>query len=193
MTETTTGTPRRQIVLLGALLLTLVALLVWQLMPSLAGSGSGQPAPVAAAPAGERRPATSALVDVKLERLSAEAQEPADAGRNPFRMGAASKPADNPAAAKPVAPVTPPPPTEPVGPPPPPPVPPIPFRFIGVLTGPAGVGKIAVLSDGKVVVHGKEGTEIEGRYRILKVADDSVQIEHLDGRGRQTIRLSGAP
>jgi hypothetical protein len=193
MTETTTRMPRRQLVLLGALLLTLVALLVWQLMPSLAGSGSAQPAPVAAAPAGDRRPATSAMVDVKLERLSSETQEPADGGRNPFKMGAAAKPADNPAAAKPAAPVAPPPPTVPVGPAPPPPVPPIPFRFIGVLTGPAGVGKIAVLSDGKVVVHGKEGAEIEGRYRILRIADDSVQIEHLDGRGRQTIRLSGAP
>ena len=192
MTETTTtGTPRRQILLLGGLLLTLAALLVWSLMPSLAGSGSGQPPAAAASPA-ERRPAASRLVDVKLERLSADAQVPTDGGRNPFRMGAASRPADNPGAAKPTAPVAPPP-TIPVGPPPPPPVPPIPFRFIGILTGPAGVGKIAVLSDGKVVVHGKEGAEIEGRYRIVKIGDDSVQIEHNDGRGRQTIRLSGAP
>jgi hypothetical protein len=50
-----------------------------------------------------------------------------------------------------------------------------------------------VLSDGKVVVHGKEGAEIEGRYRIVKIGEESLQIEHVDGRGRQTIRLSGSP
>ena len=43
----------------------------------------------------------------------------------------------------------------------------------------------------EVVVHGKEGAEIEGRYRIVKIGDESVQIEHSDGRGRQTIRFVG--
>ena len=32
---------------------------------------------------------------------------------------------------------------------------------------------------------------IEGRYRIVQIGEESMQIEHLDGRGRQTIRLSG--
>ena len=79
------------------------------------------------------------------------------------------------------------------GPPPPPPIPPIPFRFIGILTGPPGVGKIAVLTDGKIVLHGKEGAEIEGRYRIVKIGEESIQMEHTDGQGRQTIRLSSTP
>jgi hypothetical protein len=185
----TTGTPRRQIVLLAALLATLGALIVWALMPSLSGSGSGRaPAPPAAS--GEKRPAAAPLTDVKLEKLTAGAQEPNEGGRNPFRMGAAPRPPASDGPPRPAGPVAPP--VDP-GPPPPPPVPPIPFRFIGILTGPAGVGRIAVLSDGKVVVHGKEGAEIEGRYRIVKIGEESLQIEHVDGRGRQTIRLSGSP
>jgi hypothetical protein len=75
-------------------------------------------------------------------------------------------------------------------PPQPPPVPPIPYRFIGVLSG-AGPGRIAVLTDGKTVVHGRVGQEVEGRYRIVHIGEESIQIEHIDGRGRQTLRLLG--
>jgi len=190
MTETS-GTPRRQIVLLAGLLVTLMALGVWALMPALSGSGSpGAPvAPVT--PAGPAKPATRPLVDVKLEKLTAESLEPTEGGRNPFRMGPATPSSAADGAPKPTTPTTAPPVN--TGPPLPPPAPPIPFRFIGVLTGPPDVGKIAVLTDGKVVVHGKENGLIEGRYRIVKIGDDSIQIEHADGQGRQTIRLSVTP
>jgi hypothetical protein len=53
-------------------------------------------------------------------------------------------------------------------------------------------GTIAVLSDGKFVYYGREGDIIEGRYRVVKIGEESIQVEHLDGRGRQTIRLTGA-
>jgi hypothetical protein len=76
----------------------------------------------------------------------------------------------------------------PVGPPPPPP---IPYRFIGVLSGVPGQGRIAVLTDGRSVVHGRVNEIIEGRYRIVQIGEESLQIEHYDGRGRQTIRLLG--
>ena len=79
----------------------------------------------------------------------------------------------------------------PVGPPPTPPPPPIPYRFIGVLTGVPGQGRIAVLTDGRSVVHGRVNDIIEGRYRIVQIGEESLQIEHYDGRGRQTIRLLG--
>ena len=78
------------------------------------------------------------------------------------------------------------------GPPRPPPPPPIPYRFIGVLTGVPGQGRIAVLTDGRSVVHGRVNDIIEGRYRIVQViGEESLQIEHYDGRGRQTIRSAG--
>jgi len=53
------------------------------------------------------------------------------------------------------------------------------------------VGRIAALSDGTFVYHGREGDVIEGRYRIVKIGVESIVIEHVDGRGRQTIRLTG--
>jgi len=81
--------------------------------------------------------------------------------------------------------------TEPPLPPPPPP--PIPLRFIGYLQPrDAEGGRVAVLSDGRGnVFNGKEGDVIEGRYRLLRVGNDSAELVYLDGRGRQTIRLSG--
>ena len=53
------------------------------------------------------------------------------------------------------------------------------------------VGRIAALSDGTFVYHGREGDVIEGRYRIVKIGVESIVMEHVDGRGRQTIRLTG--
>jgi hypothetical protein len=108
-------------------------------------------------------------------------------------MGAATPPPASEgtvAARGPAKPVTPLPPV-PVGPPQPPPPPPIPYRFIGVLSGVPGQGRIAVLTDGRTVVHGTVNAMIEGRYRIVQIGEESLQIEHADGRGRQTIRLLG--
>jgi hypothetical protein len=76
-----------------------------------------------------------------------------------------------------------------VGPPPPPP---IPLKFIGLVDAPTQAGRVAILSDGRGnVVHGKEGDTIEGRYRLLKVGTDSIELAYVDGRGRQTVRLAG--
>jgi aryl carrier-like protein len=38
---------------------------------------------------------------------------------------------------------------------------------------------------------GREGDTVDGRYRMLRVGLDSIEMAYLDGRGRQTIRLSG--
>jgi hypothetical protein len=73
-----------------------------------------------------------------------------------------------------------------------PPPPPIPLRYIGFLQPQSGSGRVAVLSDGRgTVIDGKEGDVIEGRYRLLRIGNDSADLIYLDGRGRQTIRLSG--
>ena len=56
----------------------------------------------------------------------------------------------------------------------------------------AGKPKIAVLSDGNgPPQHGKEGEIVLGRYRILKIGVESIEIAYADGRGRQTIRQTG--
>jgi hypothetical protein len=82
-------------------------------------------------------------------------------------------------------------PAPPPGPPPPPPIPPIPLRFIGLLE-PGGGQKIAILSDGRgAPVYGKEGETVLGQYKILRIGTESIEMSYLDGRGRQTVRLSG--
>jgi hypothetical protein len=40
-------------------------------------------------------------------------------------------------------------------------------------------------------MYGKEGDVIDGRYRIVRIGVESIELTYLDGRGRQTIRLSG--
>jgi hypothetical protein len=81
-------------------------------------------------------------------------------------------------------------PEEPTGPPPPPP---IALRFIGVVVDPSGSdARAAIFSDMRGnVFSGREGDTIEGRYRVVRVGADAAELVYLDGRGRQTIRLSG--
>lgn len=177
--------------LLAVLVVLVIAALVAQ-------SGPTTPAP-AARPAGgaaaRNRAATQEVeppADVKLEALTAARHAPIEAGRDPFRFGAGRGIAQAPAA-KPIPGVpddqvgAPPPPSVPSGPPPPPP---ITLKFIGLVQKADGT-KIAVLSDGKRPISGTEGEEIEGRYKILKIGTESMEIAYLDGRGRQTIRLTG--
>ena len=77
----------------------------------------------------------------------------------------------------------------PVGPPPPPR---IPLKYIGDMTDPKNPGKkIAILSDARGSYYGREGEVIEGRYRIIRIGVESIELAYLDGRGRQTIRQTG--
>jgi hypothetical protein len=81
-----------------------------------------------------------------------------------------------------------------VGPPPPPPGPPPPppiaLKYIGVLD--TAQGQVAIFRDsGGNIINGKEGAIIDGRYRLLKIGVESADLAYPDGRGRQTIRLSG--
>jgi hypothetical protein len=126
--------------------------------------------------------------DVRLEALEAERPAPADGGRNLFEFKKAAPPPPPPSAAPPPQTLPPPMPPTPRGPPPPAP---IALKFIGIIEQP-DQSKIAVLSDAKGVYHGREGETIEGRYRILKIGTESVEIAHINGQGRQTIRLSGS-
>jgi hypothetical protein len=187
---------RRQQVVLAVLLGALSLVLASRFWPVISTPAIA-PRPGRAAPPGAAAkrgaPTTPEVVDVQVGRLDVPAPDPGLTGRNPFRF-------------RPKAPPPPPPPTgpgnagagadsgavtDPSAPPPPPPPPPITLKFIGTVDGVRG-GKVAVLSDGKYVYYGREGDIIEGRYRVVKIGEESVQMEYLDGRGRQTIRLSGA-
>jgi hypothetical protein len=200
---------RKQIVGMGALVLVLAAVLAWRVLGRTDGAGNTpapRPSATAAAPQPAAQPATpppaAPMPQVALALLDHPRPEPADAGRDPFKFDArrARRPSskdddegddtDAPAGGRPAAgPVTPPVPQEPPGPPPPPP---IPLKFIGLVQQAGSVGRIAVLSDGRGVYHGREGDIVEGRYRIVRIGNESIEMVYLDGRGRQVIRLSGA-
>ena len=143
-------------------------------------------------PAAAGKAATSMPVaDVKLELLQQRRPEREDGDRNLFRFQARPAP---PAPAEPRAPVAPPPSAPPpvIMPSGPPPPPPIGLRYIGLVDAPTQAGRIAILSDGRGnIFYGKDGDIIEGRYKVLKVSPDAAELAYLDGRGRQTIRLTG--
>jgi hypothetical protein len=126
--------------------------------------------------------------DVRLESLDRQDDAGSTPSRDVFRFGekrAALAVPPQPTPRVPVEPV----PQAPTGPPPPPP---IPLRYIGYLDQQGEVPRVAVLSDGRGnVFNGKEGDVIEGRYRVLRIGNDSADLIYVDGRGRQTIRLSG--
>lgn len=154
------------------------------------GAGTPPRAPARGQAANAEAAGEQAPDHVELETLNVQRGEPGDATRNPFRFGARAPapPAGGFTPQQPVnqtalAPLVP---TVPAGPPPPPP---IPLKFIGVVE--QGGKRIAVLSDGRSTPSGAEGAIILGQYRILKIGAESIEMAYLDGRGRQTIRLTG--
>ena len=178
---------KRRLLMSGGAIALLVAVM-WAMWPA-------SPQPTAVAPAaarGQSQPnaqATPAPVPpVKLDALAAARHTPSDTNRNPFRYQPKAPPPRPAAVAPPTPTITEAP--KPVVPPGPPPPPPIPLKFIGLLERANGV-KWAVLSDGKNVMHGREGDIVEGRYRIVKIGTESIELAHLDGRGRQVVRLTG--
>jgi hypothetical protein len=78
----------------------------------------------------------------------------------------------------------------PVAPPAPAGPPPIPLKFLGVVTRGNGV-RWAVLSDGKLPLYGRETDIIAGQYRIVSIGAESIELSYADGRGRQTVKLTG--
>lgn len=178
---------RRRQAILGVLVLALAALLVFKLWPPPTAATRG---------ASSRRearatstPGPAPVPDVRLDSLDAERPKPESGARNPFRFkpNAPALPAAvSPGAIGPGGDAAPP---TPSGPPLPPP---IGLKFIGIVEAPERAQKIAVLSDGRNVFHGREGDIIEGRYRILRIGAESLEIAYADGRGRQTIRLTGS-
>jgi hypothetical protein len=175
---------RRQFLLvLLAVVLAAVIYVEWPQTADRATATSNRPgaAHPSAAASGSTAP------DVHLKSLEAEHTKPGDVERNLFKF----RPKPSPPPARPTV-AMPPQPVVPSGPPPPPPLPPIALKFIGLLeTGNAQ--KIAILSDGRgVPLYGKEGDTVLGQYKILHIGIESFELTYLDGRGRQTIRLSGS-
>ncbi|HEY6359553.1 MAG TPA: hypothetical protein VIX63_00545 [Vicinamibacterales bacterium] len=185
---------QKQLALLGVLVAGLVVVTMrgGEDTPAVTQAPSSNPVSGTTGTRQQQRAGEAAVVDVQLEALKAPREEAPDPERNLFRFEVKAPP---PAPPRPAAP--PPPPTRPVptGPPvpagPPPPAP-IPLRFIGMLNAPTQAGRVAILADGRGnTFQGREGDIIEGRYRLLKIGADNVEMVYTDGRGRQLIRLAG--
>jgi hypothetical protein len=179
------GTKPRQAALAGVVvLLAVLAYMVWPVTSAGPVPTSNRQAQTRAAQADGGPSAT----DVHLGELDAERVRPEEGGRDLFRFKVKAAPAPPPQRfVPPVA--TEPAPTVASGPPPPPP---ITLKYIGVVEQSEHKQKIAILSDGRnAPFYGREGDIIEGRYRILKIGVESIDLAYVDGRGRQTIRLTG--
>ncbi len=195
-----TAETRRQLPMLIGLVVVLMAVAWWQFggaaSPGARPANTARRPPTPAQPGAPPVETAEAVLGrgVGLDRLDEDRPAPEEGGRDPFRSGPAASSGGTPApgATRPVvpAPVTPLPPAGPVGPVGPPPPPPITVKFIGVVSR-RDVGKVAVLSDGKNVYYGREGEIVDGRWRIVAIGEESLQIEYVDGRGRQTVRLTG--
>jgi hypothetical protein len=183
---------RRRELTLASIALAVLAIAMWTVR------GGSAPLP-AQAPAASTPPQAKAaepghpFAGVNLDALQIERPEPEASRRNPFRF----KPAPAPPPPTPPSRGSKPGPEGPggdiaTGPPPPAPPPRITLKYIGDMTDPKKPGgRIAILSDGRSVYHGREGDVVEGRYQILRIGAESVDLAYLDGRGRQTIRQTG--
>ena len=181
---------RRELTLAGVALL-LIAVAVWSVQrgpapPTDAG------APAAATGATPQPRSEKGVTEVDLKALQATRPEPEASTRDPFRFKPRSAPPPSAAiikqqqqeaaeAAKAAA-----------GPTEPPPPPRIPLKYIGEMADPIAPGRrVAILSDTRGVYYGREGEVVEGRYRIVRIGVESIELSYLDGRGRQTIRQTG--
>ena len=175
---------RTQSILLAALAAGLAVVVYREWPPAQGVSEVAGPRNTAQRPVTAGGPATTAP-DVRLEALDAAKPGPGGSERNlfkftPKRVFAPEPVRPPPAEAAVVA---------PSGPPSPPP---IALKFIGVIEA-AGARRIAILSDGRgAPIYGKEGEAVLGQYRILRIGAESIEMDYLDGRGRQTLRLSGS-
>ena len=161
------------------------------------GCGASGPAPGGADPAPGGMDTSSSTdtvpessLDVRLEDVGELRPTESGEGRNPFRFGPAGR---DPGQLDPSLPGLTPPPVA---------ISPAPrggsdaapaaLRFIGFVDAPLSAGLVAVLTDGVRVFHGRANDVIDGRYRVVEIGIETVEIEHLPGGGRQVLRLSGS-
>ena len=180
------------------------------------GAGTPDPAPgdtvagvaSTAAVAGDAAGPTAAQdawQAVRMEEMAVDRSNPESEGRNPFRFGAPrrSAPQSGPGGVDGPGLLTVPVPG--VGPPDMDSVPlsggaglpggmgNLPLTFIGFVESTGIEGRVVMLTDGELVFHGRVGDVIAGRYRIVRLGLESVDVERVDGQGQQTLRLPSEP
>ena len=182
------GRPRSW--LLALLGVAVVALLMTRVLTHWSPSPDAPPpSSRTSAQARNSQPLDPAVLDIRLEALEAPRPDQGNMERNPFRFRPRAAPAPPPDAYRPAAPAN----SGPPPPPGPPPAPPIPWKLMGFLELKPGV-RVAALSDCRGGTwSAKEGEIVDGQYRIVRLGIESVVIEYINGKGRQTLRLEGCP
>ncbi|MCM3881685.1 MAG: hypothetical protein ND807_16375 [Vicinamibacterales bacterium] len=175
---------RQREIVIGGLALTIAAIAAYRI-----STFSMTPAATAISPTSPLRQRTESQVSrvpaIDLDALKNTRTEPADSPRNPFRFKPKPPPPAPAGQGRRTAPPVETGPTEPAPPPR------ITLKFIGIMES-SKTGLVAILSDGRgIPFHGKQGEIIDGRYRILRIGVESLDLAYLDGRGRQTIRFTG--
>ena len=139
--------------------------------------------------------------ELRLDLLAkVQAVEPIAAGRNLFQFGAAPAP-DKPVPVLPKGvpqiPInhqpTPPPPTITSLPAGPPAAPPINLKYYGFAVSKADGHKQAFLMDGDDVIVAGENQTVKQRYRIVRIALTSIDIEDTQAKDTQTLKLQDIP
>jgi hypothetical protein len=184
------ATDRQKQLLLGVLLIALAVAGYRAIATTSRTATSSSNRTRATSSGGGGTTAGSTAPDVHLDALDSERPKPVDAERNLFSFKPKAAPLAPAAGNGPG--VAPPPVVAPTPPAGSAPLPPIPLKFIGTVNR-EGKPTIAVLSDGQgLPLYGVEGGIVAGRYRILRIGVESIEMSYLDGRGRQTIRLTGS-
>jgi hypothetical protein len=164
----------------GVLLAVAAALFFWPRTEEPVASSAAAPVKVAAD-----------VPWIQLDRLKSPNPSVPLGKRNIFTYGPTAPPPTPPPVVDTPAPQMVPPTLEPGGAPPTPAAPPLTLKFMGIAQ-PDGGGKIALLlTEQKEILHGREGDTLAGRYRILKIGLESVEIEEVTTGQKQTIRIGG--
>jgi hypothetical protein len=186
-TEARTSGGRPHPALLAALAAALILLVAWWTMSGKSAVPAASPSKPRVAANGNAAPPEAGDLNVRLDALRQPRPSAGGGNRNPFRFYTPPPPPPPPAAKR-VPDLPPEGPPVPAGPAPPPP---IPLKYIGLIEGVPGQGKIAAFSDCRTTMRAREGEIIAGQYRLVRIGVESVVLEYVDGRGRTTIRMSG--
>ena len=195
---------RKKVIIVGVLGIVVIGLMVNVLMSYFGGSSSPAPppphaqtaavqptsrpastTPAASEHAAARIPGVAASLDPTLHpewMAQAESLEYSGRGRNIFSQSSAPVEIEQvKAPVRPSAPVA----EVPQGPPPPPP---IDLKFFGYEARKDGTRK-AFLLHGEDVFIASEGDVVDHRYKVLKIAPLSVQVEDLPYKNAQPLPL----
>lgn len=182
------GRPRTWLlVLLGVAVAGLIIVRVWSHFSAGAPVAPSNQARQARPAPGDNGPLNPAALDVRLEALDARRPERGEVERDPFRFRPAPPPPPPPAApAGGLAPGQP-------AVPPPPQTPPIQLRLMGFIELPSGL-RLANLSDCRGTTWSvRQGESVDGQYRVVKIGLESIEIEYINGKGRQVLAVNGCP